>query len=659
NLAIDGAGAIWAWGKGKYGQLGDNQLHADFNPTPRQVQFPEPVHVVDVAAGNYLSLAVDSRGQVWGWGRDPLVLGDANPWPGPRKLAGLADIETVALGQNHAMALTAAGKVLVWGRNPEGLGDGVSKSSATPIEIGGLGRIIAIASGAQFMLAVDEDGKLWAWGMGRYGQLGRADQSAAVPVEVPGVRIAVPEPHPRLGEQDLGATTLGQPGKSRVFTIENYGTGPLTLGAITLEGADAGSFTLTPPAQLVLQPGERTSLSVVFSPKIAGDKQATLKIVSDDVGDEDYEVSLLASAAEPAPLLGLSTQDPADAPDLTPLRFDFGAIEGDRRTVSLVITNVGGGKLELTGDPALKLDSEVFSVDTTTLARTLAAGESTSFTVTFDPKVNDPVTTQLLIETNVGPTILTLDGARIGPVLEISRGGQTIDDGVLDFGQQGLGSKGSKLVLTLRNAGNRPLHLEDLQLGGADAQDFKLEGLLPAALEVSASCELSLQFTPRSGGAAGPRQASLSLRSDDPERPKTAFVLRGEARSAVVRGEGTSIADWRGMGLLCDRKGHLRMWSSIIMLNPSARFHDGGAGGAASVVFNLADKTKLAWVLTTDGLVHDTVAKTLQGAGVGPALAGIDAVAQIGAVITPIKYNSRVKASGPNNPLTWDYSNEL
>ena len=72
GYALTSAGTVWAWGAGAYGELGDGTTPEDA-ATAVKVAFPAGVKITSLPnpmpfdAG----LAIDSQGNVWGWGFDP------------------------------------------------------------------------------------------------------------------------------------------------------------------------------------------------------------------------------------------------------------------------------------------------------------------------------------------------------------------------------------------------------------------------------------------------------------------------------------------------------------------------------------------------------------------------------------------------------------
>jgi alpha-tubulin suppressor-like RCC1 family protein len=230
------AGAVWCWGHGENGQLGDGA--GTTSSTPVQVQ-GLPDDIVQIANGLYAQavLAVSRDGGAYAWG-DNLIEEPKSLVAHPLSGGGgalLVDVAEVHAGNNfacvrhgdgrvrcwgynevselgrgacdndgghpidsvigipaqlaidgrwtHSCALDAAGMVRCWGLAQDGaMGLGVVtgdkecitnlKSTATPVVVPGLPRITKIATGIETTFAIDENGRLWAWGANDFGRLG-------------------------------------------------------------------------------------------------------------------------------------------------------------------------------------------------------------------------------------------------------------------------------------------------------------------------------------------------------------------------------------------------------------------------------------------------------------------------------------------------------
>lgn len=103
---------------------------------------------------------------------------------------------------------------------------------------------------------------------------------------------------------DLGSAALGG-NVSKIFTIKNTGTTPLTGITATIDGANASEFSITTaPATSVNGPTGSTTLTVKFTPTSAGIKNAVLHIASNEGGTlTPFDVNLTA-ATPPSFVLG-------------------------------------------------------------------------------------------------------------------------------------------------------------------------------------------------------------------------------------------------------------------------------------------------------------------------------------------------------------------
>lgn len=93
---------------------------------------------------------------------------------------------------------------------------------------------------------------------------------------------------------DFGSASAGV---TNVFTIENTGTGLLTLSGtpkVAVSGANAGDFTVSvQPAATVAASGS-TTFTVVFAPLALGTRTATLSIANDDLDEDPYTFAIQA-----------------------------------------------------------------------------------------------------------------------------------------------------------------------------------------------------------------------------------------------------------------------------------------------------------------------------------------------------------------------------
>ena len=147
SLAIKADGTLWAWGGNAYGALGDGTTTA--RPLPVQVAPGKTDGFTSVQAASARTLAIDSAGSLWAWGRN----------------------ESGELGDG----------TMVDRLSPVEIGSGFAQVSAADVWFY---RDMCMNDTFGYTLAVKPDGTLWGWGSNEYGFLG-LPTFAARPQQVP------------------------------------------------------------------------------------------------------------------------------------------------------------------------------------------------------------------------------------------------------------------------------------------------------------------------------------------------------------------------------------------------------------------------------------------------------------------------------------------
>jgi len=272
-LALRDDGTVYAWGENKVGQVGDNTYAKRANPVQvKGIGDGEYLtDIIDIAAGDYHSLALAKSGAVYAWGFDGRKESDGNPAtdgvlgigainlflsecsePAPVQVKGvggsghLTDIVTISTSSNFSVALKKDGTVYAWGVDLNScgtLGDGYIRNSSTPIQVKGVGGtgyltdIIAISAGATHTLALKKDGTVYAWGSNRDKELGNGtnDEFSATPVLVKGVD----------GKGNLGEIISVAAGSQFSLALKKDGT-VYAWGHPSILGSDNPSHSSTP-----------------------------------------------------------------------------------------------------------------------------------------------------------------------------------------------------------------------------------------------------------------------------------------------------------------------------------------------------------------------------------------------------------------------------
>lgn len=178
SLALGSDGRVYAWGANVCGRLGTGTAAPQLAPAP-VTGFPDGVIITAIAAGSEHSLAAAADGAVYAWGRNAFgQLGDGtlSDRVHPVAVSGFPEgavITAVSAGMDHSLALDSNGRVYAWGGNDEGqLGNGTNAPSRVPMTVAGLAPCIGISAGSYVSLAVSADGVLYAFGSNWTGQLG-------------------------------------------------------------------------------------------------------------------------------------------------------------------------------------------------------------------------------------------------------------------------------------------------------------------------------------------------------------------------------------------------------------------------------------------------------------------------------------------------------
>ena len=242
TMAIDTNGQLWGWGDNRFGQLGVvTTTTRHFDP----VRVPGMDNVIAVSAGGRLwwgedggyTMAIDTDGQLWGWGSNfSGQLGDGTTTSrySPMRVPGMDNIVAVSTGKWHTMAIDADGQLWGWGRNDLGqLGDGTTTSRYSPIKVPGMSNVIAVSANLRHTMAIDADGQLWGWGLNGHGQLGDGTWTDRHnPIRVPGMDNVV-------------AVSAGHYHTMAIdYTGQLWGWGSASSGRLGLGG---GTYDLRPP----------------------------------------------------------------------------------------------------------------------------------------------------------------------------------------------------------------------------------------------------------------------------------------------------------------------------------------------------------------------------------------------------------------------------
>ncbi len=275
--------------------------------------------------------------------------------------------------------------------------------------------------------------------------------------------------------QDVGAST------AQTTTFTNSESTALSITGVTITGAT--DFTQTNSCGSSLAAGASCTVTVTFTPSLAGARSATLNI-TDSAENSPQTVALTGSG------VGI----PMVSPSPTSLAFGNELVGSTSSTQTLTITNPGTGALSITSVVA-----SAGYAETNTCGSSIAAGASCTVSVNFDPTVSGGDAGTITITDNAAgsPQTVALSGTGVAPVV-------TLAPTSLTFTSQAVGSTSAPQTVTLTNSGTAALTVSSI--GGIG--DFAVTNNCPNSLAAQSSCLLSVTFTPQSTGT---RSGFISL----------------------------------------------------------------------------------------------------------------------------------------------------
>jgi hypothetical protein len=227
---------------------------------------------------------------------------------------------------------------------------------------------------------------------------------------------------------DFGTVSVGSTPSTRTFTIQNTGTGPLTLTGsplVAIGGTGAADFTVSAQPAASIAAGASTTFTVSFNPGAAGARLATISIANNDANENPYDFAIQRAGATAPEINILGKGNPIADGDTTPVATDdtdFGKTKlvGGVVTRTFTIQNTGTSDLSLSGTPRVTVSGANAADFTVTVqpSATIAAGASVTFTVSFDPSAGGTRVATVTIacnDPNENPYDFSIQGTGVPP----------------------------------------------------------------------------------------------------------------------------------------------------------------------------------------------------------------------------------------------------
>jgi len=182
-------------------------------------------------------------------------------------------------------------------------------------------------------------------------------------------------------------------------TLTNTGGSNLTISQATTSGSGFSTTGLSLP--LILTPEQSVSFNVIYTPPSAGSVTGSLSIVS-NASNSNVTVSLSGTGTASGQL------------SVTPTSHNFGnVVVGASQSTTASLTATGSSVIV----SGASMSTSEFSLSGLSFPFTLAAGQSTSFSITFTPQASGTATATASFNSNAAnsPAIASLTGTGSAP----------------------------------------------------------------------------------------------------------------------------------------------------------------------------------------------------------------------------------------------------
>ncbi|HEY7352290.1 MAG TPA: choice-of-anchor D domain-containing protein [Terriglobales bacterium] len=362
--------------------------------------------------------------------------------------------------------------------------------------------------------------------------------------------------------QNFGSVTSGTQ-QTVSETVTNTGGTSVTISEANITGTGFTMSGLSTPKTLTA--GQSTTFNLTFAP------QAT--------GSASGMVTLTSNAPNPTLQISLSgTGTTAGQLTANPPSQNFGNVtSGTQQTVSETVTNTGGTSVTIS---QANITGTGFTMSGLSTPKTLTAGQSTTFNLTFGPQTTGSASGMVTLTSNApNPTIqISLSGTGAA----VQAGQLSVTPTTLALGSVVVGDSGSA-------SGSLSATGASVTVTAATSNNsaFTVSGLsLPVTIPAGKSVPFTITFSPQAAGSAN---AKLTITSDA-QSPTLTETLTGTGTTAPTHSVNLS---WTASTS-----------SDVAGYNVYRALYSGSSCGAMSKINSVLDTT----TVYTDSTVANSTA---------------------------------------------------
>ena len=279
------------------------------------------------------------------------------------------------------------------------------------------GSVTTLQAATQMRLRADD-------GSGRTGDSNLFNSNASAAAEISVEQPALTSLTDGSATVSFGTAAVGGEANSKTFVIRNPGSLPLTITAITGDGADIASFSFPAMAGVTIPPAGSVSFSVQFAAASAGAKTAAIHIGSNDADENPFDIALTGSGVV-APEITVEQPSGTERANGSGTVGFGDSVFGAAVVKELTIRNTGAATLNL-GAVTVDGPNSAEFVAAAPSVNTLAPGGTATLDVTFTPSGTGARGAALHIasnDPNENPYDVMLTGIGLAPsgVLRLAR----------------------------------------------------------------------------------------------------------------------------------------------------------------------------------------------------------------------------------------------
>ena len=269
-------------------------------------------------------------------------------------------------------------------------------------------------------------------------------------------------------------------GASKTLTVIATNTG---TASITVSSASISSqyFSLSAPTlPTAILAGQSVPITLLFTPNTTGSFNATVSVTS-NATNNPATFALTGTGVATSGQLALSSTSE-----------NFGSVTvGSNQSLSETVTNTGGSSVTIS---QVGISGTGFALSGITSPMSLAAGQSTSFSVTFAPQSAASDSGNVTITSDAPNPTMTVPLSGVG----IAPGALGSNPTSLSFGSVTVGNNQS-LSGTVTNTGGSSVTISQIGISGSG---LSLSGITtPMTLTAGQSATFRATFTPASAGS--------------------------------------------------------------------------------------------------------------------------------------------------------------